>query len=497
MGILDSFFSDNPNDAAYMALASGLLSGKGNFNSILGNSLLGAQNAYSGATDAQMKRLLMKAQIGDIAAQEELRKQQAAKISRIDNLFNMAIGGGSPSQYGVGGSGISMGGVKEQMTPVPSGLAGASPELIAALKKEGIDISGIWETAQFGKGTPAGQYLKKPGQGLSYLPKPGEASIEANGNVFLPPGTAEATGALAGATTAAQEKNKAPYQLVTFIDDKGEQRQLPLSVILDQIKNPAPTSSNYELPGSGFTLGSNTENAIKMRQRELASANHEDAAALTREISRLQQKPMVDVRYPGGGSVPAAPSSGIKTGFSPEQVATQAANKEYQTKRAGQQATDMATIQEKGIAAPTRIATIKQLGDLYAGFEGGTLSEFAKKVASTANSLGIQIDPKLGDKEAAAAIGNKLAIELRNTGQGSGMPGSLSDSDREFLRSMTPQLAQTAAGRQKIIDSHIALANRDAQIAQFARNYEGKYGKVDNGFFTQLSEWSKANPLFK
>jgi hypothetical protein len=119
------------------------------------------------------------------------------------------------------------------------------------------------------------------------------------------------------------------------------------------------------------------------------------------------------------------------------------------------------------------------------------------KVASTANSLGIKIDPKLPDKEAAGALARELALTLRATGQGSGMPGALSDADREFLVSMSPNLAQTAAGRKKVIDSHVALAQREADVAQFARNYENKYGRLDNGFFTQLSEYSKKNPVFK
>jgi len=187
----------------------------------------------------------------------------------------------------------------------------------------------------------------------------------------------------------------------------------------------------------------------------------------------------------------------VRPSQTPDQIAAAAATKDYATKRATEQATDMGAIQQKGLAAPSKIATLKYIGDLYDGFEGGTLSNFAMKVASTANSLGIKIDPKLPDKEAAGALARELALTLRATGQGSGMPGALSDADREFLVSMSPNLAQTAAGRKKVIDSHVALAQREADVAQFARNYENKYGRLDNGFFTQLSEYSKKNPVFK
>lgn len=77
MGVLDSFFSDNPNDAAYTALMAGLLSGKGSFGSIAGNSLLGAQGAYSQANSNQLKNQATKLQIEEMA--RKLKSQQQAE----------------------------------------------------------------------------------------------------------------------------------------------------------------------------------------------------------------------------------------------------------------------------------------------------------------------------------------------------------------------------------------------------------------------------------
>jgi hypothetical protein len=80
MGLFDSLFSDNPNDAAYLALASGLLGGKGSFNSILGNSLAGAQGAYSGAADRGLKNQMTKMQIEEVA--RKLKAQQQAEADQ-------------------------------------------------------------------------------------------------------------------------------------------------------------------------------------------------------------------------------------------------------------------------------------------------------------------------------------------------------------------------------------------------------------------------------
>ena len=76
------------------------------------------------------------------------------------------------------------------------------------------------------------------------------------------------------------------------------------------------------------------------------------------------------------------------------------------------------------------------------------------------------------------------------------MPGALSDQDRAFLSSMTPNIAQSAEGRKQVINSYVAVQQRNQQVATFARNYEKKYGRLDNGFFEQLQAWSNATPLF-
>ena len=77
------------------------------------------------------------------------------------------------------------------------------------------------------------------------------------------------------------------------------------------------------------------------------------------------------------------------------------------------------------------------------------------------------------------------------------MPGQMSDGDRQFLVGMTPDMSKTKEGRQLIIDSYVALFKRDQDIARFMRNYEQKYGRLDNGFFDQLAQWSNANTLFR
>jgi hypothetical protein len=117
-------------------------------------------------------------------------------------------------------------------------------------------------------------------------------------------------------------------------------------------------------------------------------------------------------------------------------------------------------------------------------------------IASAANSFGLKIDKNLPNKEAAAALANQIALEMRNPAGGAGMPGALSDKDREFLVGMTPNAGQTAQGRKMLIDSYVAVQKRNQQVAEFATKYEKKYGRLDSGFFDQLTAWSSANQMF-
>lgn len=77
------------------------------------------------------------------------------------------------------------------------------------------------------------------------------------------------------------------------------------------------------------------------------------------------------------------------------------------------------------------------------------------------------------------------------------MPGAMSDADREFLRSMTPQMAQTASGRLQIIGARTALLRREMKVADMARAYKKRFNVLDEDFFTQLQAWSDRNPLFQ
>lgn len=153
-------------------------------------------------------------------------------------------------------------------------------------------------------------------------------------------------------------------------------------------------------------------------------------------------------------------------------------------------------IQKSGADAGSKINRYDRLWQLLEGVNTGKLTPAGTELAAWAESVGIKVDPKLGNKQAARALANELALQLRNPSGGAGMPGAMSDKDREFLVAMTPSLANTAEGNKLLIETAKKLAQRDQQVARLAREYRKKHGSMDPGFYEELQRFADANPLF-
>jgi hypothetical protein len=201
---------------------------------------------------------------------------------------------------------------------------------------------------------------------------------------------------------------------------------------------------------------------------------------------------------PGGPAAPGVPpGQRPAAGMSPAAASQQAADAAQRMEISKNYGQIYNQAQNAAMQNPAKVAKLQRIGTLLGDFEGGKLSATGLEVARTANSLGIKLDPKLSNKEASEALTNEVALELRSTGSGAGMPGAMSDADREFLKGMTPQMAQTAEGRRTIIESRVKVLERENQVSKMARQYKQKYGTLNEDFFNQLSGWSERNPIFK
>lgn len=155
-----------------------------------------------------------------------------------------------------------------------------------------------------------------------------------------------------------------------------------------------------------------------------------------------------------------------------------------------------ANVQNAGFSAQSKVTRYNRLGELLEGVNTGKFTPAGLEVAKAGQSLGFNIDPNIGNKEAAQALSSEIALELRNPSGGAGMPGAMSDKDREFLVSMVPGLATTPQGRKQMLETAQKLAQRDIEVAKIARDYRKRNGTIDEGFYDELARHSAANPLF-
>lgn len=151
--------------------------------------------------------------------------------------------------------------------------------------------------------------------------------------------------------------------------------------------------------------------------------------------------------------------------------------------------------------APATIGKYERLGTMLKEAGSGKFKGTTTEIKAAAKGLGIDLNAMgvrddVAPAQAARALANQLALELRNPAGGAGMPGALSDKDREFLIQSIPGLENDPKGNEKMIEYRTKLARREQQVARMARDYRRKNGKFDEGFFDELKDWSDKNPLF-
>lgn len=132
-------------------------------------------------------------------------------------------------------------------------------------------------------------------------------------------------------------------------------------------------------------------------------------------------------------------------------------------------------------------AYLEQPG-VYTGIGGPTV----KALQQVGSALGIS-DPKIvANTEAFEAATNKaIKDEVGSLGAG------VSEGDRRFVENANAGLTRTKTGNKMIIAMKRKIAQRKIQVADFAQEYAmSNGGRLDTGFYSALSQWAAANPIF-
>uniref|UniRef100_UPI001A7E563A hypothetical protein n=1 Tax=Calothrix sp. FACHB-1219 TaxID=2692778 RepID=UPI001A7E563A len=222
-------------------------------------------------------------------------------------------------------------------------------------------------------------------------------------------------------------------------------------------------------------------------------------------VPELQKKTSLEEMLDAAGiKDPAVRQRFILDGLKKQTSHAPAANTNVVLKQEGEEAKSVgkffgdayASMQNAGFSAQSKVNRYDRLGQLLDGVNTGKFTSAGLEVAKAANALGFTLDPNMANKEAAQALSSEIALELRNPAGGAGMPGALSDTDRQFLVSMVPGLASTPEGRTLMLETSKKIAKRDMDVARMAREYRKRNGSIDEGFYDELARFSTANPLF-
>ncbi|APW37660.1 hypothetical protein RD110_11030 [Rhodoferax koreense] len=526
-GLLD--FLNNPDaQLGINLLAAG---GPSTVPMNIGQRVQGAMQVGQAQNMEKLKNALLQSQIAENTSQDAMRRQQLAMSQRQMDIQNQLLGIGQPAtttqQPGaMPGANITSSAGTAPMpgqnvagsggtAPMPAPYAGAQQgtpaagTLDAMSKQYGIPAEALKYDLVFNGGKGIAAMVEKRGtpdmqvtNGYAYDKNklqqgfiPG-VNTAANGmtSVTMPDGQG---GVRVGTPMGALETYGA-YQDITNRSGAAYKEGTPTigpdgrKRIGSVLSNVQPATSDYRaslqnLPQAQGGMTSSFQGAPETVLPMIAAIKDPQERANAYDAYSRQMT--------NGGPTVGAPGGNVVE-LSPQEQSRNTADSAYQSGVAKDQVEQRKNIVSAGFSAPSRIAKLQQIDKLLGDFEGGALSDKGVQFASAMNSLGMKVDKNLPNKEAALAMSREIALGLRNPAGGAGMPGAMSDADRNFLSSMTPDIGQTAQGRKQIIQAGIAVETRNQQVADFARKYEAKYGKLDNGFYSQLANWSSANPLF-
>jgi hypothetical protein len=465
-GLLD--FNMDPQTMGLLGASAGMLQASGpsrmpiSIMQAIGQGMAGGLQGYGQGIQLQRQQQ----QMGLLEQQIAIAKLRAAKEAQMQDM-NMQV------QRQIFGGGPAMGGA-------PSDGGGAPAPMSASRMP-----------VQQG---PIGSPMPESSDGEMFggrAPVPAQQPAQQGGG-FLTRASPEALMWLeANGYKGALEAAKYARQGVSF--DPGKTYQLPNGQtftvpILDKGMIAGPDGRVSLMPG--FSAANAQVEGDRTFATERAKAGFNTAMIPTRD----------------GGSVPAFQvfnGGGFGGGFGgqPTLGAQTPSDARYQTERAEASAKTMASIQDAGRSAGGQIANLRQIDRLLADHDGGNLSPLGMEIASAANSVGVTLDRKLANKEAAVNLSREMALQIINDGETT-MKGALSDGDRKFAMSLPPGIENSREGRKLIVQARTAMLQRKQDVAEMARVWESNLGRIDardrNGlsFEDVMRKFGEANPLY-
>lgn len=132
--------------------------------------------------------------------------------------------------------------------------------------------------------------------------------------------------------------------------------------------------------------------------------------------------------------------------------------------------------QNAGMKAQSSIGRLGQLQGLLdqvatGRFKGTTtdIKAIAKGAGIDLEAMGVKDD--VGPAQAIVALTNLMALENRDPSSGAGMPGAMSDADRNYLQQASVSITKDPAGNKILIETKKGDLRRQVDVAKYAREY--------------------------
>jgi hypothetical protein len=419
-------------------------------------------------------------QIGGPMLQHGMNQQMLAQI--LAQHGGGGMGGALPVAMGQG-----IGGAAPSQSPGPIGAgAGQVSPLALALSASGVqggpEIGKMFQTAQTEAGKPVrfnagGGLADATGRVILSAPQNGIQNTFGPGGVATAapvPGHALASANQSAATAAGTAYGRLPYEPPAPVNFPGQPyAQTPSQQIQTATGAPPPTPQQLLAPQTPVQQAPEVIKADMPTDQQARDMAVNLSAAGKNVVIRGPQPTRLGVRLQDQGETETQKTSGRGLGELDNQI------------------------RSAGLNASRKINQFNRLGNLLENTETGKLQPAGYELAAYAQSIGLPIDAKTQNFQAAKSLANEMALQLRNPEGGAGMPGNFSDQDRRYLQQIIANIDKVPGANKLLIDGMIKMHQRDQEIAKLGREYKIKHGGVlDDGFFQEVQDFSEAHPLF-
>lgn len=118
----------------------------------------------------------------------------------------------------------------------------------------------------------------------------------------------------------------------------------------------------------------------------------------------------------------------------------------------------------------------------------GAMASAKLQLRKMLNAFGVDMGDT-GPAEMLNALGNQLALKLRDPSSGAGMPGAMSDADREYLKSMSISLGNTPQANALLAQYYIGMQQRAIDLNALRAQYVKENGRLDEGWRAAKTEY--------